>query len=1189
MENVGPTMSSDNPRSPLPTLDDLLRPAGRNAKTTRPRHSRPLVFAARANVDSSESSRDDLEFGLLTPPSSQQEDDGRVDMSRMLISPPPEETLRSSARNSVPRSKPSSVPPFTPSLLADPSRHSRSTSSLSHSKRKRAAPSISSISSLQDITPSRNRRDDITSASAGTGLDITPNPKPRKQSRNAVPSASQDSLVRSDFLDPSHLPTTPTKVSSSRPSQSPSKRTLLRSPHAANPEADYIPPVLSHTREHISRRRSATPIPPYEPPAERFTPPREILYTPPASHAPKVSKSSKRKSAQKGKSAGKKLTLLVKKELPDIDMSLPLPPPSPTDDPLLLSGPPRRPKPRLSFPSSTYSRETPSIASSSPIHQQDVAETPLQDLQLDSYMEGSDFDSDEPIPPVFNFDDVMQDGGGDSWSDSDEGDGDFDQTGEYTGKFKVLTVPVKADPPSSCTRGRMDAWGRPISPFPRRVRASLPHDTEHGRILDIAEEQSDIVLDDDLDKSLESVVVSSATIPSSLEFQDGRSGDADHLDLVEDDGSSVLDADDTVLQEADVTMEDAVPTTVHDALEQSETMEHALLALHQSPTANPASIPDDIPAEPFAEQDILTSPDAGGERSAADDDESEEDIVVRELSREPDAESDEEEHQEASYRVASRDLPRTPYSQKYAYQPDDLVLRTETLPSIAIEEHSEAGSSDDEDSVPEGDVVKIMSDDPRAAAHAAAILKMHDYDCLPQLPSTKRKSMHLTADTAMRTARRKTCLDSGIAKRSSAAYRRHTLGGLIGDKVFIPGSPMMTLPQLLQEAEASLVHDDKCMTPPRAVVRHDIFKTPVSGSRSFEMPSAVFSDQSLSSPPPYSDASVGWTKGDWKRLDSCFTDERLAVGASKRLGNTLADVDEVSLQNVVDRFLRQAAAGSAHGLLISDRAQMLKRAQALQRKQRSGNVAPPTPNGHHSVVSSAIEHPNVAPGRALGGRTTNFAPARSVQTPKISREGVTAVSEARVLPFKADQLNSAATSRTSRPAGSTQSSLATRMRGLLFSYLPVSSKRIPSKKTQPVQIALPIPPAEIFSKPRQPISTPVAKPPPKPAAPKDLVQLHPVPPPKPSMIPRVTRHPRRLVELHPPPLLGESTSTASASHVTQRRTSGGSVRSLIQNFEDLKASHNDPDQSLQLRRTKSVGEWLASSSMHSSSRPTWRP
>ena len=56
--------------------------------------------------------------------------------------------------------------------------------------------------------------------------------------------------------------------------------------------------------------------------------------------------------------------------------------------------------------------------------------------------------------------------GEDSWSSSDGGNSE--QEGEYTGKFRVVHVPTKVDPPTSGTRGRIESWGRPISPFPRR-------------------------------------------------------------------------------------------------------------------------------------------------------------------------------------------------------------------------------------------------------------------------------------------------------------------------------------------------------------------------------------------------------------------------------------------------------------------------------------------------------------------------------------------------------------------------------------------------------------------------------------------------------------------------------------------------------------------------------------------------
>ena len=99
-----------------------------------------------------------------------------------------------------------------------------------------------------------------------------------------------------------------------------------------------------------SSRRSAITIIPYEPPTDVFTPPKEVFLTPMTNT---MSKSSKRrksvlaspssfKSAKARRKNPPTLTIVtaVKQELPDhIDLTLPMPPPSPSDDPLLLSGP----------------------------------------------------------------------------------------------------------------------------------------------------------------------------------------------------------------------------------------------------------------------------------------------------------------------------------------------------------------------------------------------------------------------------------------------------------------------------------------------------------------------------------------------------------------------------------------------------------------------------------------------------------------------------------------------------------------------------------------------------------------------------------------------------------------------------------------------------------------------------------
>jgi hypothetical protein len=271
----------------------------------------------------------------------------------------------------------------------------------------------------------------------------------RKQRQSLAPPP--ENISPDHRLRRSHSPL----ISPNKSQRSPA---LLRSPHADNDKADYIHPIPSPTRQHLSARaRSSTPIPPYEPPRERFTPPREVFRS-----SPRVSKSSKRK---------KSLSITIKKEPPEIDLSR-LPPPSPTDDPLLLHGRVRRPRP--SVPANA--RETPLLESTPPRPGKQLS--PLNPCALDFSLPGipSDVDDNEDIDslkqPVFN----LAANGEDSWSSSDGGSSE--QEGEYTGKFRVMQVPTKADPPTSGTRERVEQWGRPISPFPRRGSPIPEHEHE---------------------------------------------------------------------------------------------------------------------------------------------------------------------------------------------------------------------------------------------------------------------------------------------------------------------------------------------------------------------------------------------------------------------------------------------------------------------------------------------------------------------------------------------------------------------------------------------------------------------------------------------------------------------------------------------------------------------------------------
>lgn len=146
-------------------------------------------------------------------------------------------------------------------------------------------------------------------------------------------------------------------------------------------------------------------------------------------------------------------------------------------------------------------------------------------------------------------------------------------------------------------------------------------------------------------------------------------------------------------------------------------------------------------------------------------------------------------------------------------------------------------------------------------------------------------------------------LDGGINK-GTPVHRRRTLGGVIGDKVFIPGSPLMTVPQLLQEAELSVEQRERTLhTPSRngSFASDTSFKLPLALDRPiFETPGP----RRHARPMFNSSGPRGWEKDDWKLLDACFTDERIALGTSKRIGETtLAPVEDVVLDNVVNRFL----------------------------------------------------------------------------------------------------------------------------------------------------------------------------------------------------------------------------------------------------------------------------------------------
>lgn len=185
----------------------------------------------------------------------------------------------------------------------------------------------------------------------------------------------------------------------------------------------------------------------------------------------------------------------VKKEMPEIDWSTPMPPPSPGDDPLLLSGKPRARKVRgssrgESSPTRGWRTSRSLQSSSDPLREEEeyryqddeTMELDIEDNAMDGIMAGSmpdlptsdsafdhfppcSADETEAALPVFDLHAAPHDNG---WSDSDSDDergvwrAGAEGEGEYTGRFRMMMVPTKVDPPTSGTRGRMDEWGRPI-------------------------------------------------------------------------------------------------------------------------------------------------------------------------------------------------------------------------------------------------------------------------------------------------------------------------------------------------------------------------------------------------------------------------------------------------------------------------------------------------------------------------------------------------------------------------------------------------------------------------------------------------------------------------------------------------------------------------------------------------------
>jgi hypothetical protein len=126
-------------------------------------------------------------------------------------------------------------------------------------------------------------------------------------------------------------------------------------------------------------------------------------------------------------------------------------------------------------------------------------------------------------------------------------------------------------------------------------------------------------------------------------------------------------------------------------------------------------------------------------------------------------------------------------------------------------------------------------------------------------------------------ARRKDVSASGVTK-SMQKKCRTMLGGVIGDRVIIPGSPVMTLPELLHDVEVELENNSGLLSAKgihSKMDEGDLFKTP--------LPARYMERISLSG--LSREVTEGeWTRENWKQLDACFTDGDLRLVPGWDLG-----------------------------------------------------------------------------------------------------------------------------------------------------------------------------------------------------------------------------------------------------------------------------------------------------------------
>ncbi|KAF7318265.1 hypothetical protein HMN09_00335000 [Mycena chlorophos] len=930
-----------------------------------------------------------------------------MDPSRTLISPPPEEELQRNV--------------FGP--------RSNSTTSM-QSKRKRNG------------TPSK---------------EATPNPKPRKQAHRHSPIPETD--------------------------LSPTRAAFQRS---KNPNADWLPPPSTS-----SARRSVTP---YEPPTDVFKPPPEIIRATPVPAQKARANRQRTTTPQPRSRAQTPLRVIVqtsvKKEMPTIDLSRAMDPPSPTDDPLLLlpsSSPTRTRRSRSRNPPDSSSDLPAFDFTMGPL--MDVTDLPTSDsMDLDEPIElpprvagPSDWDSDSddeqeqadngtlalptiqlsqpaeslspaprpttttlslanflptrsttpprarsqsryslsPAPLVPTEPAVIHE-------DAEEDDAGLSEpapaprtpprsatTTNANESYTTVLRSTKLDPPTPETKARSDAWGIWGSPYPGRGRG-LDGDSNgsfrmdggfrRGRLLgDMSEEQGPSVDDmqaqaqEDEDEDEEMVEEGVSFFRALREEDEARAKEQqqqqeeEEEEMQQDDDEEEQDDEEEEVRRMSVEPEPVIapmpirPRPTYVPTEQptastSKQTETQTLPIRWKPARSDHVVTDQ------ADTSIQSTSSSASTSSVSPGPS----VFAGRGTRRP--------SEASGYVDAEKEIASVLSGRDYV---------------VPI-----AGGDDDGDEEDEEDLlglVKITSTDPRAAARAAAILKQHDYDCFTRLRDKDKNRRHSFAGVTKTNSSfsssspaRPSSKVQDIAElqrkaekeRAKRVVKRRQSARVVGEKVWFPGSPApVTTSQLLEEAEREVVSSGVSPKPQSTISAKASWdasvSTPVRPASASASVSGRRSSLAREIPLPESDSEEDtshvreWTKADWKALDACFTDERIAV--AERLGMVLnlsvappakdanesfafstpvkqtvsagagadgnvvmmASVDAVDVAAVVERFEgRMGGRREMKGWGEAwDTETLLQRVRSLQVKQRSGHVAPPTPRS-----SAAIEN-----------------------------------------------------------------------------------------------------------------------------------------------------------------------------------------------------------------------------------------